>query len=178
MGRRREKINWPKMIWDGEMPFQILDGDENMSVADAKRRQEELFKLGKMTDCLCCSRAVKPYPRKIHRTMVIALMCMAEKGGATAKDIQRATETTGGGDHSFLPAWGLAVKVDGGDHDEDRWFATRKGLEFLAGKIMVEERIVFFRDQPWGRSREQVTVRDAYGEDFDYVDLMDERYFR
>ena len=76
---------------------------------------------------------------------------------------------------SLLPLWGLAISKDNEDETKKNsgfWKPTSRGIEFAKGKLTVPAVVVVFANMGQGFEGEQIDVRQALGESFDYGELM------
>jgi hypothetical protein len=84
-----------------------------------------------------------------------------------------------GGDLSKLRYWGLVVEFDATRDDGGRpglWRITDLGERFVLGRVTVPSHAVVFLARLLRLDGDDMTVRDALGERFDYDELMAERF--
>lgn len=126
------------------------------------------------SDCPHCGQYMRVYVRKLNRNMMLFLRSLARKPGEWVSF--RECEFTSR-DYPYVSFWGLAVtRVDANDGTKRAsgfWKITQKGLDFLAARLAVPSHVHVYNNKVVGWSDTVTTASQAYGEDFDYSELME-----
>ena len=150
-------------------------------MADIQRRamdvaRDELTqKLDEGTICPCCGQHAKRYKRKIHSGMARWLIWLVREYAASGGqwvDIKRSPQR--GGDYAKLGHWGLIEQAppDTTHNRSGMWRPTQKGFDFAHNVIRVPAYVLMYNGQIDGWAPSTVSIRDALGEKFDYLQLM------
>lgn len=136
--------------------------------------------------CPCCDQLAKVYKRKLNQCMVYALLLIYRAQQRNAdwihapsylhKNAKRGP-TVRGGDFAKLVHWGLIEtkpESDRGDGSKRAGYykITSKGRDFVDGKIRLPKHVFLYASAFLGFSDESTSFRDAFGEKFNYDELM------
>lgn len=131
-------------------------------------------------ECPCCRQYAKVYRRSIHASMASALIAVYRANGRDWGKVTDLLTHRQNADFAKLAHWGLIQADDGHREDGSKrtgvWRVTFVGELWLLGKTTVAKyvrvyngrRLTFVED-------EQVGIRDALGDEFDYGQLMGRR---
>lgn len=148
------------------------EADTEVTLAEAKERLFAQAQDG--VGCPCCGQFVRIYARKLNRNMMLFLVSLARKPGQWVcfRDCEFTSR-----DYPYLSFWGLAItRVDAGDGTKKSsgfWKITQKGLDFLAGRLSVPSHVHIYNNAIVGWSDTPTTASRAYGDGFDYSELME-----
>jgi len=143
------------------------------TIEEAKKFLNDNFEEG--TNCPCCTQNVKQYKVKLTGGMASVLIKFykeREKGWLhPIKDFK-----TINGDYAKLRHWGLLRKNENNTDPSVKasglWAITIAGISFIEGDCLVPEKVKLFNNQFYGYSGEQITIRQALGNKFNYEELM------
>ncbi len=135
------------------------------------------------THCPCCDRFIKVYRRALSSSMAQWLIYMYKRSALAKIPLWLHVEkdfhgisTPSRGDYAKLRYWGLieAMPEVGGSRGRTNgyWRITKKGEEFVEGRITVPARIHLLDNRVVGWSPKTVTIQDVLGKKFDYNELM------
>lgn len=126
--------------------------------------------------CPTCGQTVKLYKRKLNSGMAIFLIKLAnataEGNYVHASEIVKDNKAL---DYSVLNFWKLveaSTEVVDGKRRSGYWHITDRGKRFVDGLTSVPSHVNLFDNKLVGFSDNQITIRDALGEKFDYEELM------
>lgn len=149
------------------------------TLIDAKKYLRDNWEKG--TDCPCCGQLVKLYSRPMHYTMgamLIRLYRLSQKdsGYHHVKDIAAGISDTGTNDFSKLKYWGLIEQMPKDPKENKRtsgyWRITQRGVQFVLGQRTEHERVLIFNKKNLGLTGDQIDIKQALGERFNYNELM------
>lgn len=125
--------------------------------------------------CPCCNQFAKVYKRKINSAMAKALIQFYRAGGTT-QFIHGPTLLGGArADEGKLRYWGLLEEETERRPDGGRagyWRVTPVGELFVQGKSTVYKYARVYDGRCLGLVGDQVTIKDALADKFDYAELM------
>ena len=149
------------------------------TLAEAAARVRD--RLAEGSACPCCGQMAKAYTRTLNAPMARFLIWLVRAFEAQPRwyNIHEAPliqGRRGGGDYGKLAHWGLIV-LAASDTEEDQrtsgqWQPTAKGRRFVHGKVQVPAQVVLYDNRVLGWSEAWVSVEQALGKKFSYVDLM------
>jgi len=151
------------------------------TLREAKAFLKEYWKDG--VACPCCGQHVQLYNYKLFATSAHALIVLS-KLGDEYHHISKYAEAGEGrirAPHfAELRFWGMIEKKPNNDSTKKAsgfWRITDKGREFVAGEIEVPSRILIFNNkfQGYAENSENINIRQALDNRFDYADLMGAR---
>ena len=125
--------------------------------------------------CPVCHQRAQMYRRSINSGMARSLISMhllAPTGGwvQITKQLDARSREEG-----KLRYWGLVTERPSSRPDGIRsgwWRVTDKGRRFVFGSIRVPKYAHIYDDQLYKFSGDPVSIHDALGQNFDYVELM------
>lgn len=140
---------------------------------------------GKGVNCPCCRQRVQLYKPKLYSTQCVCLINLNRERLAGNEWVHvdkfdyYNTEGKGrarGHNFSEIRYWGLIEQQPASEDSKTRtsgcWRITQKGIDFVNGKITVQERIRVFNATFYGFEGKQITIKEAMGNKFDYNELM------
>ncbi len=129
--------------------------------------------------CPCCKQKVKMYSRKINSGMVlflIGLYKLTKRNGrqyfSNTFVMQEMNLTATSLDYSVLKHFGLIAEnfnTDTKKKKSGEWMITNLGLEFIEGKVSIQENVLLYNNRVNGFEGRKVEIKDVT--DFDYGDL-------
>jgi hypothetical protein len=124
--------------------------------------------------CPVCDRRLRLYERKLNSGMVACLLMLYRAAGRDYAHIRDVADTPGR-EQARLRHWGLlepspAVRDDGGPPGTYR--VTELGERFVRGQLAVPKMVFTLRGVLVGASEERVTVHEALGDAFSYIELL------
>lgn len=131
------------------------------------------------TSCPCCGRFSKLYKRNLNSSMAYGLLFIVkhhEWSGEWVnmpKDAPRWLVQTN--QHPTLAWWGLIERKPNTDPSVKHsglWRPTPKGIQFALRKITVPKFVITLHGEVQEFSQERVTIVEALGTKFDYMDIM------
>ena len=131
--------------------------------------------------CPCCNQLCKVYYRKFNRNMAMFLISLAKKSTEEKKWIHYKDCEYSARDYAAVTYWDLASikNTNAGKAHSGYWLPTRKGVDFINGKIQIPSHVILFDgDIDWSRggfSSKQLDIKEALGRDFSYEELMGAR---
>jgi hypothetical protein len=165
----------------------------NASLEDAKKWLRVRF--GKGATCPCCNQFVKLYRRPLNKSMAYVLLLIARyyrRVGVKTDEWLHVpsylAETAVGnprraaairGDWAKLKFWGLIeekpeTRADGSPRI-GYWRMTQLGRQFVDREVKVSSHVYIYNGEPLQRSvDDQITIDDALGTEFSYVEIMSE----
>jgi len=160
-----------------EVDRQIMG--HGQSLEDA--RLEMMSKVDDGTTCPCCGGHVQRYERSLNSGMAASLCWLVNfqaKNGNTFVDLARCAPryVLANRELGKLAHWGLVeseVNEDSKKKASGKWMATKTGIAFAKGEIVVPRSVTLLNNVPQGWSKKTVSVRQALGTRFDYEKLMD-----
>ena len=148
---------------------------------------QEYVKTGAFTApgvyCPCCGQKAKVYSRKLNSTIAHGLIHIDRyfKQNPKAEWVHmldlftrlRICKTNEG---ALLAHWGLiedqeGTKEDGNPH-VGLWRITELGKKFVAGKILMPEKVILFDGRVLGFTEKKVHIIDCLKKKFNYDELM------
>lgn len=132
-------------------------------------------KVDEGTTCPCCGGHVQRYRRVLNSGMAASLCWLVrwyEKHGAGLAGICIAKEpaprfVTANREIGKLAHWGLVTEVKAA-----HWLPTAKGIDFAKDKATVPRHVILLNNVVQGWGDEQIGIRAALGNRFDYDKLM------
>lgn len=130
-------------------------------------------------DCPCCGRKMKLYTRKINAEMARFLIHLVqayqdEQQWYSTRDLQpRAIKATTDG--VLFVHWGLIEARPGKNSGGARagsYRPTRKGFDFVYGRIRVRSSLMTVTNKPYGFTGKKVNIQQCLKAKFDYNELM------
>ncbi len=130
--------------------------------------------------CECCGQYVKEYKRRLYKGPTIALIRLYKLDKADPDNFHHilsigATADKGVGDFAKARYWGL-IEALPNDDDYKRtsgyWAITLRGKRFVQGRIRIPEYCHIFNSEARRFSGGKISIVDAVGTRFDYLELM------
>jgi hypothetical protein len=120
--------------------------------------------------CPCCKQHVKVYLRTINAGMAVALILIS-RTPTMDNDWVDIRQVVGlrGGDYAKLRYWRL---LEQNDNYTGVWRLTQRGLQFLNDRLRVCKTAHVYNGEVLKMSGEDVSIRQALGNKFDYAKLM------
>lgn len=144
-------------IWDRESPDQV----GRMLVAEAAAMVQR--RLGVGVECPCCGRPCRESKRSMSKPMARFLLWLVSEYRGNPIDPRPWTRHKDyGGDYAKIAHWGLATRLPG---KEPRWYPTKKGRDFVMGKLKLQRRVVLWRNAVLRYEGPAVTIDEVLGED-------------
>lgn len=146
--------------------------DENTPLKEVKAYLREHVEEG--VDCPACTQHVKLYKRKVNSGMAVSLIKLYRAAGLGWQHIATTLENRHA-DEAKLRYWGLMEEGDERREDGGRagwWRVTEKGRDFVLGHITVPKYARVFDARLFRLEGEEVGIREALGDKFDYNELM------
>ena len=146
--------------------------DENTTLKEVKAYLRENVEEG--VDCPACTQLVKLYKRKINSGMAVSLIKMYRSAGLEWQHIP-TTIPAKSREEGKLRYWGLVEEEMERREDGGRagwWRVTEKGRDFALGRITVPKYARVFDAKLFALEGEEVGIREALGDKFDYNELM------
>lgn len=147
----------------------------------AKQHLRNNFNKG--TDCPCCGQFVKLYKRKLNSGMAYALLNIYRhhrQDQVNVKDFLRINKLPNNHDWTLLKYWKILEEVEGDIPEEKKsngiWKITDFGVEFLFGRVKVPSHVHLFNNKYQGHSDKEITIKEAFGNKFNYTELMQTIY--
>ncbi len=149
------------------------------TLEEAKQRLRGMLEEG--ARCPCCTQIAKIYKRKIHSGMASRLIRLYRLSGHDSPwiDVNQIYATAGSLaplDLPYLRFWGLIEKSgdtpDEGQKSNGLWRITEKGKQFVRCRITVPKYIHMYDGRCLKVVGDQVSVKDALGDKFNYEQLM------
>lgn len=145
--------------------------------------------LGVGVICPCCNQLVRIIQKDLTGSIVYVAILLhrhfvEDQNWLHVADYLSTMAKIGsavrGGEWSKLRYWGLleakpdGVKVDAKDASKRSGYyrMTEKGHQFVRGEIKIPKSIMLYNDQHLGFGKEEVTVQEALGKEFNYSELM------
>jgi len=136
--------------------------------------------------CPCCKQYAKLYTRKLNSGMARALIKLAIVQQRISPNlIERYNVFVDvskirlrGGDYAKLRWWKLIEqKILREDEKEEKrdsgkWRVTRRGFDFVEGKISVSREVMIYNNQNFGFSNDEIKIQNALSSKFNYSELM------
>jgi hypothetical protein len=149
--------------------------DPRLLVLVAQETLKGLIGFG--ADCPCCGRLVRLTTISLRTGKALTLIRMYAHHRRTRKIwIHMIRDINNFGlssrDYGSLEHWGLCEPKSGGKEDGNPdsgfWKLTRRGEDFVLGRITLPLRVVVYRERLICVSREQTDIRKALGTGFNY----------
>ena len=144
------------------------------TIKEAKEHLRNNFEEG--IDCPCCGQFVKLYKRKLNSGMAATLIRIVKFNGSSevhVKDFLRKHQFHNGHDWTRLKDWGLLQEIiEDNVKSSGKWKVTANGLKFAANQLEVKSHILVYDNRFLGHEGENIRIKDALGEKFDFNDLM------
>jgi len=149
-----------------------------MTLQEAKDYIKENQKKG--LQCPCCEGYVKLYKRKLNSGMAKFLIALYKRSQteipSCIEDILLDLNTPAKSlDYSVLTHWGLIQRVVIPSTEKKHsglWEITPTGREFVLGVAMVAKRVHIINNVVVGFDEEQISIKEALGQKFNYIELM------
>jgi hypothetical protein len=130
--------------------------------------------------CECCGQFVKAYTRKLNVSMALVLILMFRSGKTGYWHIEKWLKEIGKpelrADYHKLRFWGLIEAKSGEREDGSKrngyYKITGRGIAFADGKITVQESVVIFNNKFRNFEGEEIDIRMALRNKFNYDELM------
>jgi len=137
--------------------------------------------------CPCCDQLVKVYKRKFNSGMAYCLLMAYKfcrlsnpKNGwfHISDELTKMKVNAMGCEYSKLNHWGLIEPMPSdegkkvGAKTNGMWRITEKGKKLAAGGGTVPHWLLILNNEVIKMSDEQVGIREALGDKFDYAELM------
>ena len=129
--------------------------------------------------CKCCGQFIKSYVRKLNYSMAAVLILMSKHSKEFfhvedwLKSIKKPQLRA---DYHKLRFWGLIEAKSGVREDGSKrngyYKITEAGVSFAEGKTKAMQSVVVLNNKPQGFRGEEITIRQALGEKFNYDELM------
>lgn len=143
------------------------------TIQEAKQYLRQTFEKG--STCPCCGQGVKLYHRPIYFNQAFSLINLYKLGPGYFHISAFSTGRTGGGDFAKLRFWGLIAEqpnTDDGKRTSGMWEITEKGINWVLGETTVQKYVDIYNQKPISFSSDQISIREALGNDFNYDELM------
>lgn len=138
---------------------------------------------GKGGYCPCCDRWGKVYRYKISESNAKALIWMSRATPTILNmwlDMPRQAPKWVVATNSFsLMEWWKLIDRRPMEIDDQKqkkfsghWRVTNLGREFVAGNLQLPKYVYIYNDRLQGVSTETITIKDCFGEDFNYEEMM------
>lgn len=132
-------------------------------------------------ECPVCGRLAKVYKRAMNDKQALFLLtllkrCLTEKGDGKGY-VLVSWGRTGNGDYSKLQHWGLIEKRrddEKGAPNSGWWRVTTHGEEFARGQVAVARQVYLYQNEAVGFSEDEITIRQAARNRFNYEEIMSE----
>lgn len=155
-----------------------------IGIFDALQRTE-FFKSLRKGDkglCPCCRRHAQIYRRRLHYTVARQLIILYKKNGY-AMHVNGAELIIPGqhgvGDFTKAKYWGLIERreltdgeVEDGRKSSGWWRLTDKGMSFVLGQATIKEIALVFDDEVLDFEGADIAIKQAFGQHFNYAELM------
>jgi len=147
-----------------------------MDIEEAKAYLRDNYEKGCV--CPCCNQHVQVYNRKLNSGMAITLIRIYKNVGnewVHVKEFLRTKKFSNSHDWTLLRHWDLLEEKDEKCPDQKCsgiWRITRKGIDFVRGKIEVPKFFYMYNKKAHGFSDEFVNINDCLGDRFSYSELM------
>jgi len=162
----------------GNSPFRV----EGASLEEAREFLRRNAEAG--VACPCCGQFAKVYKRKLNSQMarfLVRLYAMdrrrKKKRWFHAREIVGGTDKASS-DGTYLEHWRMIEAKPKEDGDTGRtsgmWGITESGRAFVEGRIDANRHVVLYNNELLDWSEETVTLQEALGDKFDYIELMKE----
>jgi len=112
--------------------------------------------------CECCGAKMVSYTHSLNKGLCKGLIVLDRQGGASKLNDMSELNFNQKTNFQKLKFWGLVQKGSNGV-----WSITTTGLEFLYGRITVNERVVTYRNVTEKFEGEMVSIEEAM-KDFGY----------
>ncbi len=122
-------------------------------------------------ECPACHQNAQIYRRPLHSGMVRALIHIYKHRDADDKFNITTHRDTNKGDTSKLRFWGL-IEQDEEDKRRGVWRITHDGKLFVERRMTVPGYAEIYDGELLKIDGDPITIRDALGKKFDYVELM------
>lgn len=129
--------------------------------------------------CPHCGSFCKRYRRKLNCNMALVLIELYRNGKRDYVHIEQFMQSLGhkrSGDFAYLVHWKFLEKKPGNREDGSSrngfYKLTGMGMMFVEGKLSAREKIMIYNNKFEGFDGEEITIRKALTEKFDYNELM------
>lgn len=130
--------------------------------------------------CSECGQFVKLYRRKMNSIMARALIIAYQRRPAWVRLGEHMVRRwgTGSGDYAKLRHWGFIEQMPKDPEvtvtrTSTYWKITEDGVKFVEGGL-AHSHVLLYNDTCYGFDSGQITIVDALGKHFNYVELMEE----
>jgi len=145
---------------------------EEHTLRDAQQDVADSMEMGEGCDCPLCGRAVKAYHRKLAPVIVARLIVLVGRYIESKGWESIPTEPPGkNAQFDNLKYWDFITIAETAE-EEMVVKPTKKGYDFVRGKLNAPSHIFFFNNKQIGVSENQVGIREALEGKFDYDELM------
>jgi hypothetical protein len=136
------------------------------TLAEARQRVQDNLRKGSV--CPCCDQLAKQYRRKLNKGQAESLKAIYREGRGSERQpvhtpslMKSAVSREEG---KMAMAWGLLEETDPPHEDGNRagwWRVTRKGEQFVLGKISVPMYGYFYNQGFYGLEGDEVFIQDC-----------------
>ena len=122
--------------------------------------------------CKACNNFVKVYKRHVTDEMALFLAWIVKEMITTGIKYHHYKNDPDqkGSDYAKLELWGLIKRKKG---SPGYWRSTRKGYNFLRGRIEIPRDIFLDNGKKFGYSVDNVSIKDCFKNPFSYTKLME-----
>ena len=155
----------------------------------ATLRQEIIDNREEGCQCKICDQNVKLYKRNFNSAMSLVMIKIAEETKALegfqtpiwiqVENLLKAAPdipSTARGDFPKAVHWGLLEKQKGERDDGSNrmgWYQiTRKGIDFVDGRITIPKWVQIYNNEVVGFAEEHITIQEALGTKFNYNEMI------
>lgn len=142
----------------------------------------KLMEEGEIVACPCCLRRARIWKRKINTSMARALITLTihtsheEYVHLFQFLVDHKVQHS---DAPLLRHWGLIKELEGKKEDGNprngHYAITEKGRVFVHNASNAAKHVLLYNNTVLGFTEEQITIREALGDKFNYDELMNER---
>jgi hypothetical protein len=171
------------------MGFEALDIDDSEQLGFAKERFATVIEQGVGVICPCCSRPSKLYPRHLAARTLRYIIVLARESVSASADggwvqvnniMPNYGIKTGGEYGVYYRLWGFGEQKPLADSESGKkkhggyWRITRRGMNFLLGRLAVPKTIWEFDGVPMKLSNETLFVGQVIldNKGFNYAELL------
>jgi len=131
--------------------------------------------------CPCCGQHAKIYKRPVSGNMALVLIALYRQGRDwihledTPRPDDATKEAISKREWAKMAYWGLIEQKEVTStktKNSGVWRITEAGIDFVLGRSSIQKYAIIYAAQLLGFKGKQVTIDDALGEKFDYVELM------
>jgi len=151
--------------------------DDNSTLGEAKAWLQAGVRKGVI--CPCCTQYAKIYVRPLNSSMARDLIWLVRTYDAmgTWVDVSLAPKSFHmSREFAKLRYWDLIEELiepsKKGARTSGKWRPTKRGIEYVHGKIALLSHIILFNKELLGYSGKLASIRQALRKRFDYEELM------